>query len=202
MTKIAVDVALLLPKKINKICVDINQKSGSDHYSDLSKKDNYPHITLAMGVVDEENLEKVNDKLKEIAEKFSEINLKILGVHPKTNIENKKSCAFEIEITKELKKLHATVMNEVSPLFSYNVENEMFYLDSDEMFATISKFWVGGYKEAHSDPENFHPHISLKCRNFEYDEPSINFIASDLVLCHLGNHCTCREILGEFRLYD
>ena len=87
MTKIAIDIALLLPKEINKICIDINQKEDSESYSDLSKKDNHPHITLAMGVIDEEDIEKVNNKLKEIVKRFSKINLQILKLYSSINSE-------------------------------------------------------------------------------------------------------------------
>jgi len=200
MTKIAVDVALLLPEEINKICININQKDNSDYYSDLSKKNNHFHITLAMGVIDEEDIEKVNSMLGEISRKFSKINLRILRISYKLNNEGKKSYVFEIQLTDELKKLHAMVMKELLPIFSYEVGEEMFFLDSDENFTKISKSWVEDYGKNHTGPENYHPHISLKCRRARYDKTPINFIASDIALCHLGNHCTCREILGSFKL--
>jgi len=200
MVKIAVDIALLLPKTIDQICIDINKKEHADAFSDLSKSDNHPHITLAMGVIDEKHIENVNSKLNEIIKRFSKLNLEIISLNYETTPENKKSYGFEIGLTNKLKELHATIMQELLPMFSYDVKNKMFFLDSDETFNEVSKFWVENYGKKHSDPENYHPHISLKCRKAEYPNLPIKFIASKLVLCHLGNYCTCRTILGSHEL--
>ena len=200
MAKIAIDIALLLPEAINKICVDINQKEHSEKFSDLSKSDNHPHITLAMSVIDEEDIEKVNSKLKEIVEQFSKLNLEIINIYYQITPENKISYGFEIKMTDEIKKLHGKIMKELLPMFSYNVTNNMFFLDSDEKFSDVSKVGVENYGKNHSDPENYHPHISLKCRKAEYHNFPVKFIASKVVLCHLGNYGTCRTILGLHEL--
>ena len=109
------------------------------------------------------------------------------------NIEN----PFGVIINDEIKKLHGKVMKELLPLFSYDVKNEMFFLDSDENFSEVSKVWVENYGKNHSDPENYHPHISSKCRKAEYHNFPVKFIASKIALCRLGNYCTCRTILGS-----
>lgn len=193
MAKIAVDVALLLPEEINKICIDINRKEGAEATSDLSKSNNHPHITLAMGVIDKEDIPKVNSKLKEIVSGFSELNLEISH---EIKSEKNKSYGFGIKPTDEIKKLHAAIMKKL--IFTYDVTLDMFYKDSDEVLNEISRYWVESYRT--KDPENYQPHISLKCKNAEYSKLPIKFTTSKIVLCHLGNHCTCREILGEFEL--
>ena len=200
MAKIAIDIALLLPEAINKICIDINQKEHSEKFSDLSKSDNHPHITLAMGVIDEEDIEKVNNKLKEIVKQFSELNLKISNIYHQLTPEKKISCGFEIKITDEIKKLHGKIIKELLPMFSYDVKKDMFFLDSDENLSEVSKVWVENYGKNYSDPENYHPHISLKCRKAEYHNFPVKFIASEIALCHLGNYCTCRTIMGSHEL--
>ena len=200
MAKIAIDIALLLPEAINKICIDINQKEHSESFSDLTKLDNHPHITLAMGVIDEKDIEKVNSKLKEIVEQFSKLNLQISKIYHQITPENKLSYGFEIKLTDEIKKLHGKIMEELLPMFSYDVIEEMFFLDSDENFAEVSKSWVENYGKNHSDPENYHPHISLKCRKAEYHNFPVKFFASKVALCHQGNYCTCRTILGSHDL--
>ena len=200
MAKIAIDIALLLPEAINKICVDINQKEHSEYFSDLSKSDNYPHITLAMSVIDEEDIEIVNEKLKKIVEQFSKLNLEIIKIYHQITPENKVSYGFEIKSTDELKKLHGEIMKELWPMFSYDVKNDIFFLDPDEEFSEVSKVWVENYGKNHSDPENYQPHISLKCRKAEYYNFPVRFVASKVVLCKLGNYCTCRTILGSHEL--
>lgn len=194
MKKIAIDAALLLPEKINKICIELNRKKDADAYSDLGKKNNHPHITLAMGVVDEKELPKVESKLKDISKEFSSLKLEIVGLYFQMNPEKKKSYGFTIKQTSELKELHRRVMKELLPVLSYDVRNEMFFLDSDEKFYETSKFWVENYAKKHSSPNKYHPHISLKCRNASYTKFPIKFSASKIAVCQLGNYCTCRKI--------
>lgn len=200
MTKIAIDIALLLPEKINKICTDINRKNDSNAFSNLSKKNNHPHITLAMGVIDEKNLPKIDKKLKEISKEFSSLNLEIIELYFEITPENKKSVSFVVKPSDKLKALHAKIMKELLPLFSYKVSDNMFFLDSDEKFQKVSMFWIENYRKNHSDPNNYHPHISLKCRKAQYDKLPIKFSASKLAACHLGNYCTCRKILASVNL--
>ncbi len=193
MVKIAIDVALLLPDEINNICIEINRNSNADAFSDLSKNNNHPHITLAMGVVDEENLPKIESKLKDISRDFSSLKLEIAELYFEMTPEKKKSYGFTVILTDELKKLHRVIMKELFPIFSYDVNNNMFFLDSDENFNEVSKYWVKNYGEKHSDPNNYHPHISLKCRKADYTNFPIKFTASKLAVCQLGNYCTCRK---------
>ncbi len=200
MTKIAIDVALLLPENINKICININRKNNADAFSDLSKKNNYPHITLAMGVADDKDFPKISKKLKDISKKFSPLKLEIVGLNFTITPENKKSYEFTVRRTDEIKKLHAVIMKELYPLFSYKVNDNMFFLDSDEKFSKVSKYWVETYGKNHSNPDKYHAHISLKCRNAKYTKFPIKFPANKVAACHLGNYCTCRKILASVDL--
>lgn len=200
MAKIAVDIALLLPKEINDICVDINQKKDSDAYSNLSKKNNYPHITLAMGVIDEKDLPKIKERLKIISEKFRRLDLEIVELHPEITPEKKVSQIFNIKRTKKLVELHETIMNELFSFLSHDSNEKCFFVDKDEKFSEVTTFWVNNYHKKYKHPENFSPHISLKCRKGEFGKPPLKFTASTLAICHLGNYCTCRTVLGKFEL--
>jgi 2'-5' RNA ligase len=200
MSKIAVDIALLLPEAINMICIDINQKEYSEKYSDLSKSDNHPHITMAMGVIDKNDIEEVNNKLQKVVKNFSKLDLEIIKTYHQLTPENKISYGFEIKLTDEIKKLHGKIMKDLLPMFSYNVTSDMFFLDSEEKFSEVSKVWVESYGVNHSNPDNYHPHISLKCRKAEYNNFPEKFIASKVAFCHLGNYCTCRTIFGLHEL--
>jgi hypothetical protein len=195
--KLAVDVALLLPEKINDLVIELNQKF--DSLSKLNKENNLPHITLAMGVIDESEIELVNNKIKEICDEFGSLNLKIEEVYHIIKPNGKKSFAFRIKLTDELKKLHGTIMKELSTIFTYDVSIDMF--NQDDEVDPISTFWVENYEKKHENPDNFHAHISLKCNNdVIYDDIPIEFKASKVALCHLGDHCTCRRVLGLVEL--
>lgn len=200
MAKIAIDVALLLPDRINNICIGINRKAGADAFSDLSKNNNHPHITLAMGVIDESDLPEVQTKLEYISKQFSSLKLEITGIYFEITPESKKSYGFVVELTNELKRLHWEIMKELLPIFSYGVDKKMFFLDSDENFNEVSKYWVDNYGKKHLDPNNYYPHISLKCKKASYDGLPIKFSASRLAVCQLGNYCTCRKIFASIDL--
>lgn len=201
MAKIAVDVALLLPEKVNKICIDINKAPEADAFFRLNEKDSFPHITLAMGVIDEKDLPKANEILEEIANVFSLIDLEVYELDYTTMPppENKKSYQFKLNLTEEIKNLYVIIMEKLRPLFSYDVDLEMFYKD-DENLHEVSKFWVSKFKENQKRFNDYQPHISLKCANAKFDDLPIKFTASKLALCHLGDYCTCRKILFSAEL--
>ncbi len=193
MGKIAVDVALLLPDAVNKICVEINRRKDADPESDLSKSNNYPHITLSMGVIEQENLPLAEAALKETCRDFTPLQIEIPGIDYGMTPENRKSYGFAIRPADELKRLHSAVMKSMHPLFSYAVANDMFFVDTDEIFSDVSRHWVENYGKDHMDANNYHPHISLKCRKADYTHFPIKFSATKLGIFHLGNYCTCRE---------
>ncbi len=200
MNKIAVDIALLLPADINQICIDINQWWDAHPFSNLSKKDNYQHITLAMAIIDEEDIEGINKSLNELSKDFSTLNLEMINLSYSV-YDNQRSYAFDISLTDSIKKLHIAVMKKLWSFFlSYSIKDEMFFLDSDEVFHEASTYRLGKIMERCNSPEYYSPHITLKCRNAKYENLPLNFIASELVLCHLGNYCTCRTILGHHNL--
>ncbi|NQU98601.1 hypothetical protein HQ533_03970 [Candidatus Woesearchaeota archaeon] len=200
MEKIAIDIALLLPEEINNICININRSKGVEAFSDLSKHDNHPHITLAMGVIDENQIDIVNNKLEEITKDFSGFDLEIIDIFNETTPENKTSTSFVIKPNAELKELHEKIMNELLPIFTYNVSKEMFFIDSDEDYKEVSEYWVENYGTNHKYPEKYRPHISLKCRHGKYNSFPVKFFTNKLVMCQLGNYCTCRKILFEVNL--
>lgn len=197
MAKIAVDVALLPPEDIMDLAIELNRKFES--LSKLNKENNLPHITLAMGVIDESEIDLVNQKLKEISEKFSALDLEILEVNHTIKPDGKKSFFLKIKMTEELRNLHKTIMKELLPIFTYDVSVDMF--NQDDKVNPISIYWVENYAKNHEDSENYHSHISLKCnKDVIFNEVPIKFKCSKLSLCHLGDHCTCRRVLGLINL--
>jgi len=197
MAKIAVDVALLLPEKIDDLVIEINQKF--DSLSKLNKENNFPHISLAMGVIEESEVELVNTKLKEICDRFNSLDLEIEEVYHIIKPNGKKSFSFRIKMTDELMNFHRTIMKELLLIFTYEVSIDMF--NQDDEVDPISTYWVENYGKNHENPDNFHPHISLKCNeDVVFDDVPIKFKASKVALCHLGDHCTCRMVLGLIEL--
>ncbi len=201
MSKIAIDVVLLPPEKIMDICIDINKKDPNA-FSKLNKEDNLPHITLVMGIVDSEELTKIDEILEEVALNFSAIELDIIGISYIVTPDNVKSYQFDFKENNDIKRLHKILMKKLLPFLSDDVKLEMFYKENNEEIDKVSMHWVKMYKEKHGDPKNYEPHISLKCTQAEYNSFPIKFTASRLAICHLGNYCTCRKIFYKTELKE
>jgi hypothetical protein len=77
----------------------------------------------------------------------------------------------------------------------FSNQQEINIKDTPWMFPYIQNF------TQNSSYKNFNPHITIGDGIFERKlKLQIKFTASRLALCHLGNYCTCREILYETSL--
>ncbi|HUS73133.1 MAG TPA: hypothetical protein VMY06_08710, partial [Sedimentisphaerales bacterium] len=96
-----------------------------------------------------------------------------------------------------LQSLHEKVMDKLEPYLSSNVTEDMIY--GGEEVAETTLLWIKKYREKVSF-ENFFPHITIGYGQIENHSLPVSFVASELALCHLGNHCTCRKILVSIGL--
>lgn len=200
--KIVVDVVLIPPKEITKLVIDINNGFSETVKENLvlNIKTCLPHITLLMGVAEKGQLPKISHQLAALAKKLSAPNLQITHIDTYNRPNGKILSSFIIEKSDKLQKLHEAILKEMSLFFSYdNVQKEMFY--SPPPINKVPTFWVKGFAK-NSVRENYEPHITLgygKPKQLTTPIP-IQFKASTLALCHLGNHCTCRDILWSTEL--
>jgi 2'-5' RNA ligase len=198
MSKIAVDVVLLPSEEMMDKAIQTNdelvQKFGSEIV--LSKDNCLPHISLAMGCIDERDIPYIEKVLKLIAGEKPLGRLIISNIRTSTNSRGEIVSVFEIDKTKELQSLHEKVMKEVQPFFIYNVAEDMIY---NAEVAESTLLWIKNYPEKASF-ENFLPHITIGYGLIENGSFPIEFAVSRLALCHLGNHCTCRKILASIDL--
>ena len=196
MSKIAVDVALLPSDEMMDKAIQANaelvERFGSEIV--LNKENCLPHISLAMGCINERDIASIEKVLELIARESPLGDLIVSDIRTSTNARGEKVSVFEIEKTKELQSLHEKVMKKVTPYFSYNVTIDMMY--GDEEAAQTSLLWIKNYPEKASFA-NFFPHITIGYGQVENGPFPIQFAASRLALCHLGNHCTCRKILAS-----
>jgi len=192
MAKIAVDVAILPPNHIMDLAIRLNRQF--DSLSRLNRENNLPHITLAMGVIKESQISEVNNKINQMAGGFMPLDLEISEVYHTIKPNGEKSFALKIKPSIALSNLHAVIMKELLPIFTYDVKIDMF--NNDDVVDPISIYWVENYAKNHKDPEDFDGHISLKCnKEVIFNDLPLRFTAKRIALCHLGDHCTCRRIL-------
>jgi len=183
MAKIAIDVVLLPPENIMDKAIEINKKFADDPI-ELNKENCFPHISLCMGVMEEENLPKVEETINEICKKFSKLFLTI------DKISSEYVC-FEIKNDETLQKLHEEIMTKLSPYLSYDATIDMCFSPPTVVEKTLT--WINNYKN--TSFEKFYPHITLGISKVEDKELNIEFTTSKLAVCHLGNYCTCRKVL-------
>jgi 2'-5' RNA ligase len=195
MAKIAVDIVLLPSQEMTNQAIEAN-KSLLEQYADriiLDKESCLPHISLAMGCMDEQDIPDIEKILLTIAEKYNPGRLNIAGISVAANALGEKISAFEVEQTERLLSLHEEVMRKIMPYFSYDVTAEMVLSPPRAGESTL--LWIKNYPDK-SAFENFFPHITIGYGRLDEFTLTAEFTASKLALCHLGNHCTCRKVIA------
>jgi 2'-5' RNA ligase len=199
MAKIAVDVVLLPSEAVINRTIEANKRLLKQETSEiiLNKEDCLPHISLAMGCIDERHITDIENILKSIADKNNPGWLSIVGINVGINSLGEKVSSFKVKKMERLQSLHEEVMRRMKPYFSYNVTAEMVLTPPTANESTL--LWIRNYPEK-SAFDNFFPHITIGYGQIDDFSFTTEFTASKLALCHLGNHCTCRKILAAVKL--
>jgi len=199
MSRIAVDVVLLPDEAMTDKAIEINaglvKKIGDKIV--LNKENCLPHISLAMGCLEETDIASVEKVLGEIAQETSLPDLKVLGIRTSGNSKGEAVSVFELEKTTQLQSLHEKVMDRLTQYFSSDVTESMIY--GEEEVAESTLLWIKNYRQK-SSFEKLFPHITIGYGQIENQVLPETFVASQLALCHLGGHCTCRKILVSIKL--
>jgi 2'-5' RNA ligase len=196
MSQIAVDVVVLPDDAMTKRAITVNRELAATYGSEivLDAENCLPHISLAMGSINESDVNLLQTWLEELARRAAVRTLRALGIGAATNARGQTVSAFEIEKTPELQALHENVMEKVEPVFRSDATEAMIL---DDTVAESTLEWIRSYREKASFGR-FQPHITIG-----YGQVTtamafpLRFEASRLALCHLGNHCTCRKVLAS-----
>jgi len=208
MARIAVDVVLLPSDEMTDYAIEVNREllKTFDNKIILNYENCLPHISLAMGCINEKDIPDIKEILRDIAKKYSFSELRVVDIRAEIIPTGKKVSGFKIEKTKGLQLLHEEVMERLAPYFSYDVTTAMLFSPSEVEEATL--FWIKNYPEK-SGFGNFSPHITIGFGETNKVESGpaqrlcridAGFAASKLALCHLGNYCTCRKVLVSAEL--
>jgi len=199
MAEIGVDVVLLPSEEMVDKTIAANRelrKQCADKII-LDKESCLPHISLAMGCIDERDIADIEKVLQTIAKQNSLGRLSVIGIHSSENFAGEQVSVLQIEKTEALQSLHEEVLWRLEPYFNYDVTVDMVL--SPPMASESTLAWIKDYPEK-SSFEKFSPHITIGYGEInDYSFP-IEFSVSKLALCHLGNHCTCRRILASAEL--
>jgi len=194
----AVDVVLLPDEAMAEKVIEVNRQLVEEFGAEivLNKESYLPHISLAMGCVDEKEVVSIEKILRSIAERQGLGDFTVIGIRT-TGSGSEAVSVFEIERTSELQSLHKEVMEKLAGYLSSDVSADMIYGGEEVAESTLR--WIEDYREK-SSFANFLPHITVGYGEIEGGPFPIKFTASKLALCHLGNHCTCREVLVSIEL--
>ena len=198
MSKIAINVVLLPSKEAIKKIVKISKKQfkKSNGKIILDKKNCLPHISLVMGVIDKKDINQVTDILKETAMQFAPLKI-IANYKSRTSSSGNAISEFAIEKKDDLQNLHETTINKLNKFLTFDASVDMFF--SPPEIEEISLRWIKDHPQHNFD--RFYPHITLEHGQIIEDKIApISFLSDTLVLCHLGNRCTCRKVLYSVQL--
>lgn len=195
----AIDVVLLPSEEMMDYAIKINEEllKYFDKKIILNNKSCLPHISLAMGCIDTKDVSEIADILKTISQQFSPMELEATEIHANKTPAGKKVSVLKIENTTDLQLLHETITKGLEPYLSFNATAGTVYNPSEVGETTLD--WINNYKSKASF-ENFSPHITVGYGETDVISLPVKFTASTLALCHLGNHCTCRDILTSVEL--
>ena len=157
MAKLAIDVALLPPDEILDICVGINKAINAQPFLELSKQDRRPHISLAMGVIEEKDIPIISKKIERIAHETPGIDLTITEICHEVMPNQKDSKLMALEQAEGLKNLHVKIMEAIWPHASYQVDVDMFYSDPGEPVDPVSTYWASNYGKKYNHPDKYQP---------------------------------------------
>jgi hypothetical protein len=194
MKRFAIDVVILPPESVMDMAIEQNrllQKSRPDNIM-LSKTHYLPHISIVMGCLSEDKLDDADIVLQAIAARRSAMELQVPCI--KTVSGNKTTVTYDIKLSHELITFHELVVSSFKPLLTQDASNEA--LADAPPIESSSINWINHFIPQHCF-DHFWPHITLG-----FGEPlkpfqPFSFKASRLAICHLGNHCTCKNILRE-----
>ncbi len=202
MSQIAIDVVLLPEVKITRLAIEINRKLVGSSSSEivLDEVACLPHISLAMGCIESERVDAVGKTLSATASENPVGELTITGVVTVLNAQGEPNSMFAIAKTQALQTLHERIMEVIEPWVTRDANAEMIH--GDEEVAQSTLHWIRNYREKAAFAA-FFPHITIGYGRV--GEPMtfpMPFAASQLALCHLGNHCTCRKVLAAVSLSE
>jgi len=195
MTKIAVDVVLLPSDQMMDRAIEINKEliTENEDIIALHKEKCLPHISLCMGCIEEDKIPEIKNILDEITSGFSPFRLQAVDLASEMTPTGKKVSVLQITNQDDLQRLHETVMKKLWKYLSYDVEISMLFNPPEVEEATL--YWIRNYANYYENPLLFQPHITVGFGETDKFQFPINFTASEIALCQLGNYCTCRKVI-------
>ena len=145
---VALSIALRLSPEVEALCRRLNTADASDPLSNFRKPNNYPHITLAMGVFPYHKLGEVSLAASYATIEDCPVELEILELYSKESAQIGKEYQLRISKTPAIVDLHTRIMQAILPYrAAVPASQEMFHVDPDEVWEPNTTHWVDGFKD-------------------------------------------------------
>jgi len=199
MSKIAVDVVLLPDDAMTEQAIAISARLYEKERGafKLGREDYLPHVTLAMGVLDEGGVEKAGEMLKKIAVETKPLSLKAEKLEALVSLVGGFVFCIEVGKSPELKNIHQKVAESFIPFLTFDSSPDIFVEPATIQEGTMR--FIKNFPKKF-DWNEYHPHITIGRGSAEEAFTPSNFSTPTLALCQLGQFCTCRKVLALFPL--
>lgn len=201
----AIDIALIPGKEALDLAIGLNrqlaEKTG-DYSIVLGKNDCLPHISLAMCGIPANLLEDLKSDLFRALAGYIPYKAKFSGYAVVDTSGGDVVSGIDIVKDKKILEIQKTAVDIVNGFTCENITPE-FFLGNGQNISDFSLDYSESYLKKQTG-ENFSPHITLGHGDIrEIDRYEVFpefFTCNRLAVCHLGNHCTCAEILGSIEI--
>lgn len=202
MTLIAIDIVLLPPDDIMDQLVSLSKslsEQTGDNSIELHKQKCVPHISLAMGYIDDKDLPELKKSIEFLDMNTKQLKLEFTGIN-QNQVKDTYSSEILVSKTPELTALFQRTNTILRKFHKTDATHFAFYNLKDENEVTVR--WVNQYPEKNKDVSAFRPHITIGMGSLDKDAdfPKYSFTAKKIAICHLGNFCTCRKVLFTMNL--
>ena len=199
---IAIDIVLLPPDDISSRIIYYNQKltdNSGDMSIILNPDDCLPHISLLMGGISTDDIEPLIEEISAFSDLYlpytaSFSGFAVIGTDSGTTVSG-------ADVKRDEKILN--LQNEIAGAagkYLKSVSSDMVYNNRSEDITEFTVSYSGSYLN-NSAGKNFSPHITIGHGDISrlkgLPEMPEEFMCRRIAICHLGNHCTCRNILAE-----
>jgi 2'-5' RNA ligase len=188
---IALDVAVLPPPDVSNTAVRLSAAMPASESQGLRLDEHHlPHITLMQLFARVNELDQVFARVDEIVKGAPPLALRATGGGQGVN-----TVWIGIEKTPALIELHEKLMEALRGLERLDGGTGAFAGGDARLRDAL---WVTGYR-LKSSFHHFEPHITIGHGTPPHVEP-FTFQADTVAVCHLGRHCTCRDVLRQWKL--
>ena len=154
-----------------------------------------PHVTLVQQFVREADLKLVLSVLGRVASETPPSTLRGAGLR-----RGRTTTSIEVDGDAALRLLHDRLLERLQPHAAPPADAAAFVAEG-EPAREADIDWVTHFR-SQAAGARFEPHVTLGVGTLGDAAPRIAFTAIELAACHLGRFCTCRRVLGAWRLGD